>query len=375
MNRLLSVVALITLLPVQFNFGIATTLPEPLAVGYPSSYYAISDKGTLYAWGSNEYGQVGANDASSDNPQELLQDAVYVTAGSWCVLAIDEQKTLWGMGSTLYGIVPSEGDTVGQNGMVPILNDVSMASIGGKHAIALKSDGTVWVWGLDTSDPGGSIKRPPTQVVDNAQFVCAYKDWCLVVSTEGTLSVWRGADRFAPSADFTYQTLINSGVTSVSYSRDEIFILMESGELKAMVQSGAGFGEPVAIADNVAQCGSGYYITDGGELFAWDISADNSYINNTVQPAWLIEDAVCAVQDQNSIYVLSKDGAVQSIETSALEKNPGNTLAPAPSPPPSNSPGITPLPLDGLPSSQVLILVCAIASLGLTILFILLRKK
>jgi len=121
---------------------------------------AIKADGSLWAWGLNRYGQLG--DGTSENratPVKIMDSVVSVSAGQMCTMAIKTDGSLWAWGSNEYGQL-GDGTTTNRYVPVKIMDSVVSVSAGiltqpamtsrgpfGSHSMALKSDGTLWVWG------------------------------------------------------------------------------------------------------------------------------------------------------------------------------------------------------------------------------------
>ena len=98
-------------------------IPKPIegmtdfieVAGTGSHFLALRKDGTVWAWGSNEYGQLGYATPKnySATPQQVvgLKDIVSVAASSGHSLALDKQGTVWGFGSNdgmQLGLSPSD---------------------------------------------------------------------------------------------------------------------------------------------------------------------------------------------------------------------------------------------------------------------------
>ena len=115
--------------------------------------------GSVWCWGSNEYGQLGngawtrwgKRPPPTSAPVRVLDvaDAVGVSAGGFdaCVLTARGTAGCWGENS--YGALgDGTTQTRGSPSNVTGLADAAQVSSGGfGHACALRRDGTVWCWG------------------------------------------------------------------------------------------------------------------------------------------------------------------------------------------------------------------------------------
>lgn len=129
--------------------------------------FAVHRDGTVSAWGSREFGMLGDDQhpRRGDSPTRALRPfrvpgvagVVQVSAGGGHVLARTSNGRVLAWGKLPFGIV-SYGDPVELPHEVPGLSGVvSVAATG--VAVALKSDGTVWVWGKNTQAQFGNGRR------------------------------------------------------------------------------------------------------------------------------------------------------------------------------------------------------------------------
>jgi len=108
---------------------------------------ALKDDGSLWAWGRNEYGQMGNNETEhAYEPLLVMNDvkSVYIEISS--CYALKEDSTLWVWGENTYGQL-GVGITAEQHRPVKIMDDVHSVYPTWHHALFLKNDGTLWACG------------------------------------------------------------------------------------------------------------------------------------------------------------------------------------------------------------------------------------
>jgi len=114
---------------------------------------AVTSGGTVWAWG-------GGTLTSSSTPVQVLglTGVVQVAAGVSHSLALRSDGTVWAWGFNQYGQV-GDGVTGGVR-LTPVevtgLTGVTKISAGGGFSLALRSDGTVWAWGLGSDGELGN---------------------------------------------------------------------------------------------------------------------------------------------------------------------------------------------------------------------------
>jgi alpha-tubulin suppressor-like RCC1 family protein len=118
---------------------------------------ALDSKGAVWAWGSNNFGQLGSSDRTDTaTPAQVTRLAevkvVDIAAGGGHSLALDTDGAVWAWG---WNNVHQLGDGSTQNNATPhkvsSLKKVHVAAVvaGGGHSLALDTDGAVWAWGWD----------------------------------------------------------------------------------------------------------------------------------------------------------------------------------------------------------------------------------
>ena len=124
---------------------------------------ALKNDGTVWAWGYNEYGELGNGTfTTSGTPVQVvgpggsgyLTGVVAIAGGSVHSLAVKGDGTVWAWGHNEYGEL-GNGTLTTSDTPVQVLGPggsgylTGMVAVAGAvyHSLALKSDGTVWAWG------------------------------------------------------------------------------------------------------------------------------------------------------------------------------------------------------------------------------------
>ena len=163
----------------------------------------LKTDGTLWACGGNESGQLGIKEVADQAvPVQVMTDVAAIAAGGVYSAAIKTDGTLWTWGDNEYAQLGT-GDTRPRSMPVQVMEDVAQVSLGAYHTFVIKTDGTLWGWGWDrfnqlgTGQPlAGEVQRytkEPAQVMTDAALVDAGTWSTLAVKTDGTLWTW-GSD-------------------------------------------------------------------------------------------------------------------------------------------------------------------------------------
>ncbi|MGD9732942.1 MAG: DUF1566 domain-containing protein [Desulfamplus sp.] len=137
-----------SLTPVQVT---GLTNVSAIATG---NYHTIALKtdGTVWAWGANEDGQLGNSTwyYTILTPVQVsgLTNVSVIAAGSYYTVAIKTDGTVWAWGSNEYGQL-GNGGIIESNTPIQVtgLTNISAIAAGSYHTVALKTDGTIWAWG------------------------------------------------------------------------------------------------------------------------------------------------------------------------------------------------------------------------------------
>ena len=189
---------------------------------------ALRADGTVWAWGRNKYGQLG-DGTWTDSPRPVqvkgssgagwLADVQAVAAGGGHSLALKKDGTVWAWGRNEYGQL---GDGTRTDSPRPVqvkgssgtgwLADVQAIAAGGSHSLALKTDGSVWAWGWNykgqLGDGSMSESYLPVQVkgpggsgwLTEIKAVAAGDVHSLALRTDGTVWAW-GSDGMGQLGD------------------------------------------------------------------------------------------------------------------------------------------------------------------------------
>ena len=126
-------------------------------------YYAAAIKtdGTLWAWGRNDYGQLGNNTITHrSSPVQTISGGnnwKQVVGGRYQTAAIKTDGTLWTWGFNGDGQLGNNTSGSGTNKSSPIQTIAAgtnwkQVSCGYGHTAAIKTDGTLWIWFATTDE-------------------------------------------------------------------------------------------------------------------------------------------------------------------------------------------------------------------------------
>jgi alpha-tubulin suppressor-like RCC1 family protein len=188
--------------PVQTISGETNWKQISVGVGHSA---AIKTDGTLWSWGNNYSitvgGQLGDNTSiHRSSPVQTVAGGTnwkQVSCGSYFTAAIKTDGTLWLWGSNTNGVL-GDNTTVSKSSPVQTVSGgTNWKQISGSAAI--KTDGTLWLWGKNTDGQLGD--NSVTHRSSPVQTVSAGTNWKQVsvsgsgnstaaIKTDGTLWLW-----------------------------------------------------------------------------------------------------------------------------------------------------------------------------------------
>ncbi|MDP6585529.1 MAG: hypothetical protein QF535_12800, partial [Anaerolineales bacterium] len=194
----------------ELGQGNTTSVSSPVKVGSQTDWATVSchnqhvlatkTTGKLYAWGANNYGGLGLNDtANRSSPVQVgsLTDwgttQGQASGGNWHSHAVKSDGTLWSWGINEYGQTghnnAGSGTYLSSPVQVGTLTDWStlMDSDGtGLHMCAIKTDGTLWSMGKNTN---GRLGNNSTANASSPVQVGHHTDWQMVSGTSTPIGI------------------------------------------------------------------------------------------------------------------------------------------------------------------------------------------
>jgi len=284
----------------DFKFGFTTTESltpvitdnsSKLAAGVYHTL-AIKSDGTLWAWGCNEYGQLGDGTTTDRlTPVPIMNGVKSVAACDESSFAIKEDGTLWAWGANGRGQL-GIGTTSRNLQTTPVqanINQVKSIAVGFLHSLAIKEDGTLWAWGDNEfgqlCDGTTMDKSTPVQVMSGVKSVEGGAYHTLIIKEDGTLWACGGNDPGlgdgTTSDKSTPEQIMRSVMSVASNGTNEIFVIKKDGTLWGFGNNKDGrLGDgttvdrltPVQVMSgvkSVATGGSTVVIKEDGTLWAW----------------------------------------------------------------------------------------------------------
>ena len=195
------------------NIDQYVTRSSPVQVGALTTWYkvdggslfAVATKtdGTMWSWGRNNNGQLGLNISQYVNRSSPVQIGALTTwdsvsTGSYFAAAVKTDGTLWTWGNNSSGQLGTGGPLAARSSpaQVGALTTWYKTSGGATHILATKTDGTLWAWGSNGAGALGLNDEPnrssPVQVGALTAWanIAAGNALSIATKTDGTLWAW-----------------------------------------------------------------------------------------------------------------------------------------------------------------------------------------
>ena len=296
---------------------------------FATSCFAVKEDGTLWAWGSNAYCQLGngyqGNTISfrdflcQNTPVKILDDVKDCVTGEGFALALKNDNSVWAWGINYCGQVGNggTGDTTAADGQlcqstpVKILEDVDSIYADSDYAAAIKTDKSLWMWGknnygqcgvgeagngtyhyiidrIDYSE-SGSMQSVPAKVLDRVTFFLMYDETTAAITEDGKLWIWgsnaqgqMGNEMYSAGNVCTPLNIMDD-VKSVAFHGANFSAIQSDGtlwiwgdNLGGQIGNGQSMNHvvtPTRIMTNVKYVDINTYrtvaITNNGELWSW----------------------------------------------------------------------------------------------------------
>ena len=167
-----------------------------------SNVSAIKTDGTLWAWGYNNQGMLGLNEASpahKSSPVQVGSDTTWKAVSSFLYgnIATKTDGTLWSWGFNQYGQL-GVNDTTHRSSPIQVGTDTTWGNLNAavsRYGVnAIKTDGTLWAWGNNTKGGmgGTGTRSSPTQIPGTTWKEIGIGDdgTRIAVKTDGTMWAW-----------------------------------------------------------------------------------------------------------------------------------------------------------------------------------------
>lgn len=277
--------------------ALAASSAEPITVTAVSAGFnfslAIKSDGSLWSWGRGGSGQLGdgspilfdqqSRSGNRASPVQIGSGFHSIAAGYTHALALKSDGSLWVWGSNKSGEL-GDGTTTSQTRPVQVAAGFSAISAGRSHTLALKPDGSLWAWGSNAfgqlGDGTTTARLIPALVGTGYSALAAGENFSVAIKTDGRLWAW-GDNRLGQLGDGTTTsrlspTRIDSAYRKVAAAGKLVVALKADGSLWSWGSGPLGDGSNVTMRTLPTRIGSGYSEIAAGDYHAAAIKPDGS---------------------------------------------------------------------------------------------------
>ena len=251
----------------------------------------ITEDGSLWMWGNNEFGQLGdGTTETKKNPVKIMEHVKSIDLDTYHSGAITEDGNLWMWGLNSRGQL-GDGTTKDKLRPVKVMENVTTIDLGNMHSGAITEDGNLWMWGENEygqlGDGTTETTYNPVKIMSNVKSVSLGYASTGVIAENGDLYTW-GENEYGQLGNGTTETTYNpmkimSNVKSVSLGLLNCGAITEDGNLWMWGSGELGDGttettyNPVKIMSNVKSISNGNNmnaaITEDGNLWMWGFNS------------------------------------------------------------------------------------------------------
>ncbi len=307
----------------------------------------VKADGSLWAWGRNDYGQLGNGEKGNSEfgdyhftPVKIMDDVIQIAAGSTHTLAVKTDGSLWAWGYNSDGQMGNgKADFLVYTSPVKIMDDVVQVAAGFGSSFAIKTDGSLWAWGnnydAQLGDGTGEDKPTPIKIMDGVTQVTAGYSHTLAIKTDGSLWAWGsnsngqlGNGESGSGKKQSTPIKIMDDVNQVAAGHSHTLAIKTDGSLWAWGSNSYGqLGDgtttpktiPIKIIDNISQISAGsshsVAISSDNILYSWGI---NDYLgilvdgisNATLSPVNIYNGVIEVDANYNNTIFLTSEGNI-----------------------------------------------------------------
>ncbi len=240
----------------------ASTVANPQVAAGCYHSLALTPDGKIFAWGYNNYGQLGnGTTASSKTPVQvssLTSTVTAIAAGHDYSLALTSGGKIFAWGYNSDGEL-GNGTTTNSTTPVQVSNITGVTAIaaGAYHSLALTSDGKLWAWGNNGNGQLGngtttnsSTPVQVTGITGTVTAIAAGAYHSLALTSDGKVWSW----------GWNYYGQLGNGTTTNSTRPVQV------SSVTGITAIAAGYYHSLALASN-------------GNVFAWGYNSDGELGN------------------------------------------------------------------------------------------------
>lgn len=328
---------------------------------------ALRTDGTLVAWGSGQYGQLGEGNAASlvPVPVQGLSHVTEVRTGGFHTAVITSDQRIWTWGNNSYGQAGVGGlsTVMATPRKVSGLSDVKSVGAGYSHTSAVAYGGVLWTWG---QMPGRASTTPVKVGGSSKQMtsVAAGGDFTLALAADGTVFGWGGNTSGQLGIGYASPNVVNlvqvaglTNVKSLAAGKAHALALRTDGSVYAWGNNQNGqlstagpsnrarpvLGLPTPLSPSsvrgvYAGAVNSAVVYADGSVWMWGNNVMGQFGNGTTTGSTVpvklnnLPDVAAITIGQTNVSVLKKDGTVYSMGGNQTGQLGNNTLVPSTTP-------------------------------------------